>query len=60
MEIYKALSEAISRVFIYTRLSKSQEVKMSDKFQLKRGIYEPSSDIAKLCAEILEIKAEDA
>jgi len=40
--------------------SYSKVRKMSDKFQLKRGIYEPSSDIAKLCAEILEIKTEDA
>ena len=33
---------------------------MSEKFQLKGRIYEPSSDIPKLCAEILEIKTEDA
>jgi len=42
MEIYKASSEAIRRIFIYMRLSKSQEVKMSEKFQLK-GVYANSS-----------------
>jgi hypothetical protein len=46
-ETLYAIAKKIRKLFIYPHLSKSQEEKMIEKFQLKGGISEPSSDIQR-------------
>ena len=50
---------SLRKLFIYSHLSKSQEVKMREKFQLKGAISEPSSDITKLYAMLIPKKMVD-